>query len=87
MTEQDLKGLIASDLIIVATETKGKMPSKLNFTELIDVVTDVVKNCSIHVVSNTEGKLFCENVIHHTCKHFDTYNGCMGCLVKDFEAK
>jgi len=50
MTKQDLKGLIASDLIIVATETKGKMPSKLNFTELIDVVTDVVKNCSIHVV-------------------------------------
>ena len=54
MTEQDLKGLIASDLIIVATETKGKMPSKLNFTELIDVVTDVVKNCSIHVVSKTK---------------------------------
>ena len=51
MTEQDLKGLIASDLIIVATETKGKMPSKLNFTELIDVVTDVVKNCSIPDVS------------------------------------
>ena len=53
MTEQDLKGLIASELIIVATETKGKMPSKLNFTELIDVVTDVVKNCSIHVVSKS----------------------------------
>jgi hypothetical protein len=54
MTEQDLKGFIASELIIVATETKGKTPSKLNFTELIDVVTDVVKNCSIHVVSKTK---------------------------------
>ncbi len=29
----------------------------------------------------------CQNVIHHTCKWFDQYNGCMGCLVKKYEGK
>ena len=69
MTEQDLKGLIASELIIVATETKGKMPSKLNFTELIDVVTDVVKNCSIPDV----GKCDCGKINKNVPKDGYTY--------------
>ena len=68
MNVKDLKGFIASDLIIVATETKGKMPSKLNFTELIDVVTDVVKNCSIYDVSQQRELL----LAYH--KHLDSFN-------------
>lgn len=45
---QDLRGFVASALIMVSIETKGKTLSELNFNELIDVVTDVVKSCSIH---------------------------------------
>lgn len=34
-----------------------------------------------------KGTLFCENVIHHTCKHFDEIVGCDGCLYKKYQAK
>lgn len=43
MNDNDLKGKIACELIIEATEQKGKRPTLLNFEELIDVVTGVVK--------------------------------------------
>lgn len=43
MNDNDLKGKIACELIIEATEQKGKRPTLLNFDELIDVVTGVVK--------------------------------------------
>ena len=42
MDKNKLKGAVASELIIVAMETKGKRPTQLNFEEMIDVVTDVV---------------------------------------------
>jgi hypothetical protein len=45
------KGTIASELIIEATEMKGKRPTQLNFEELIDVVESVVKKLSIHGVT------------------------------------
>lgn len=51
MNDNDLKGKIACELIIEATETKGKRPTQLNFDELIDVVTGVVKKLTIPRVS------------------------------------
>ena len=46
-----------------------------------------IKALTIPVVVRQSEQLFCEKVIHHTCKWFDQYNGCMGCLVKKYEAK
>tara|TARA_R110000851_G_scaffold268924_1_gene421628 strand:- start:40 stop:297 length:258 start_codon:yes stop_codon:yes gene_type:complete len=48
---------------------------------------ELVKKLIIPVVVKQSELLFCENVIHHNCKWFDEYNGCMGCLVKKHEAK
>ena len=44
------KPTIACELIIEATEMKGKRPTQLNFEELIDVVESVVKKLTIPVV-------------------------------------
>ena len=48
MDKDKLKGAVASELIIVAMETKGKRPTQLNFEEMIDVVADVVNNISAY---------------------------------------
>lgn len=48
MDKDKLKGAVASELIIVAMETKGKRPTQLNFEEMIDVVADVVNRISAH---------------------------------------
>jgi len=57
MNDNDLKGKIACELIIEARETKGKRPTQLNFAELIDVVTGVVKKLSIPRVVVPKGTL------------------------------
>ena len=46
MDKDKLKGAVASELIIVAMETKGKRPTALNFQEMIDVVAHVVNKIS-----------------------------------------
>ena len=61
MNDNDLKGKIACELIIEATETKGKRPTQLNFDELIDVVTGVVKKLSIPRVVVPKGTLCDKN--------------------------
>lgn len=48
MDKDKLKGAVASELIIVAMETKGKRPTQLNFEEMIDVVADVVNKISAY---------------------------------------
>jgi hypothetical protein len=48
MDKNKLKGVVASELIIVAMETKGKRPTQLSFEELIDVVTDVINKTSAY---------------------------------------
>ena len=52
-----------------------------------DYVEWLEKQLLLRGVGVQSEQLFCENVIHQTCKYFDTYNGCMGCLVKNYEAK
>jgi len=42
MDNSRLKGIVASERIFVALETKGIRPTQLNFEEMIDVVADVV---------------------------------------------
>ena len=63
------KPTIASELIIEATEMKGKRPSLLNFKELIAVVESDVKSfyCDLD-------KKFTE------CRyHFESSTGCLTC--------
>jgi hypothetical protein len=48
MDKDKLKGVVASELIIVAMETKGKRPTQLNFEEMIYVVSDVVNKISVY---------------------------------------
>ena len=55
--------------------------------DLVNDVIRAVKKLIIPSVVVPKGTLFCENVIHHTCKNFDDIVGCDGCLTKDFEAK
>ena len=55
------KPTIASELIIEATEMKGKRPSQLNFEELIDVVESVVKKLILPVVSKQSELISCDN--------------------------
>ena len=50
MNKDKLKGAVASELILVAMETKGKRPTQLNFEEMIDVVADVVNEVSAYPV-------------------------------------
>ena len=65
--------------------------NELEFTKnkdnwiLGEAIEEQLALCS--VVKSDSEQLFCENVIHHNCKWFDEYNGCMGCLVKKHEAK
>lgn len=60
--DNDLKGKIACELIIEATEQKGKRPTLLNFDELIDVVTGVVKKIKyIPTVVGQSEQLVCDN--------------------------
>ena len=46
MDKDKLKVVVASELIDVAIETKGKRPTQLNFEEMVDVVSDVVNKIS-----------------------------------------
>lgn len=50
MNTENLKGLIASELIIVAREEKDKRPTELNFEELIDVTDSIVKKLILYGV-------------------------------------
>lgn len=55
MNTENLKGLIASELIIVAREEKDKRPTELNFEELIDVTDSIVKKLILYgVVGRSE---------------------------------
>lgn len=54
------KPTIASELIIEATEMKGKRPTQLNFEELIDVVESVAKKLTIHAVVGRNEQLVCD---------------------------
>ncbi len=49
MDKDKFKRTVASELIIVAMETKGKRPTQLNFEEMIDVVADVINKISAYV--------------------------------------
>ena len=51
MNTEQIRGLVASELIIIAMEQKTKKPSELNFDELIDVTTELVKKLTIQRVS------------------------------------
>lgn len=42
MDKNKIKLVVASEMIIIAHETKGKKPSALTFEEMVDVVTDIV---------------------------------------------
>jgi hypothetical protein len=76
MNDNDLKGKIACELIIEATETKGKRPTQLNFDELIDVVTCVVKKLTIPVVVGRSEQLKCD----HQPKRYDKkHTSCKKC--------
>lgn len=58
-------------------------------TLLVDLWCDKVIDKWLNDVDkelNNE-ELFCQKVIHHKCKWFDEYNGCIGCLVKKYEPK
>lgn len=55
MDKDKLKGVVASELIIVAMETKGKRPTQLNFEEMIDVVADVVNRVKKLSISDVRG--------------------------------
>lgn len=47
-----------------------------------------VKNIGVMPCCKSDSELlFCDNVIHHNCKHFDLMTGCIGCKIKKFEAK
>lgn len=50
MDKQLKKGTIASELIIVAREMKGKRPTELNFDEMIDVVEEVINKISAYPI-------------------------------------
>lgn len=84
--EQILKDFIDNNEAIDAYVT-----SRVTYISLGDVdklLKRQKKQLLIHsVVKSDSEQLFCDNVIHHTCKWFDQYNGCMGCLVKKYEAK
>lgn len=67
-------------------EEKFKFDSSGTAKAVFELI-NAYKALTIPVVVVPKGTLFCENVIHHTCKHFDDIVGCDGCLVKDFEAK
>ena len=55
------KPTIASELIIEATEMKGKRPTQLNFEELIDVIESVVKKLTTPVVVKSFVCEFCKD--------------------------
>ena len=68
MDEQLKKGTIASELIIVAMEMKGKRPTELNFEEMIDVVEEVVNKISSYpVLANRMLREDCEHNQHDSC--------------------
>jgi hypothetical protein len=48
---------------------------------------DLVKKLNISVVVGQSEQLFCQGVIHHSCKHFSQITGCDKCKVKKFKAK
>ena len=69
MDKDKLKGAVASELIIVAMETKGKRPTQLNFEEMIDVVADVVNKISAYPMLADSLPLSesCEHYQHEHC--------------------
>lgn len=47
MDKNKIKLVVASEMIIISHETKGKKPSDLTFEEMVDVVTDIVVKLQI----------------------------------------
>ena len=43
MTNDELKGIVASELIIIAREEKSKRPTELTFEELVDITALIVQ--------------------------------------------
>jgi hypothetical protein len=84
MTKEEFKRLAEEHLFILEGYSFDK---KGNKEMQIFGFDKLYKALNMHVVGWQSEQLFCENVIHHTCKWFDQYNGCMGCLVKKYEAK
>ena len=70
MDKDKLKGAVASELIIVAMETKGKRPTQLNFEEMIDVVADVVNKISAYPML-ADSLPLSENCEHYQHEHCD----------------
>lgn len=62
MNTENLKGLIASELIIVAREEKDKRPTELNFEELIDVTDSIVKKLILYGVVKSS----CDKLSHNS---------------------
>lgn len=60
MDKDKLKGAVASELIIVAMETKGKRPTQLSFEEMIDVVADVVNKISAYPMLADSAECTCD---------------------------
>ena len=65
MNKDKLKGAVASELIIVATKMKGKRPTKLNFEEMIDVVTDVVNKISAYPMLTDRHSFKIGDTVYH----------------------
>ena len=63
--------MIASLLIEQATGLKGKRPTELGFEDLVDVVQEVVKKCSILAVVGQSEQLVCSC----GCKKVKTNSG------------
>ena len=86
MTEKELKkeciGIVNQLFDLAEVPVEKRQAINDNADEYI--LSQVLR---LGVVVRQSEQLFCEKVIHHTCKWFDQYNGCMGCLVKKYEAK
>ena len=65
MDKDKLKGAVASELIIVAMETKGKRPTQLDFEEMIDVVTDVVNKISTYPMLTDSRSFKIGEIVYH----------------------
>jgi hypothetical protein len=50
-------------------------------------ICDQLNEILLGIKSASQRKDVCENVIHHTCKHFDLNTACTYCEIKKFESK
>ena len=48
---------------------------------------EVKNNVDLANVRQQSELVFCEGVIHHTCRHFNQIVGCDHCMIKEYKAK